>query len=225
MLYQPSKFGWCSLYCRYVAERTPNWFNTLKECLECTPSAAVGEVFLSLPRPFSLLWFIYIYNIFWRGKKKKKKTWDLGRIHEGICCFLGHMTHLCRFSKLLIKKKGGTLEYWTLISFLTIIGVTIAKNMHFENFLFRLVWTKVHGENRSISRIRFCFTNSLLLNASVSFSLFMGLDVSHPSLSWKPEIHEWVYFWLSFFFSFFSNVRHTRTKGQSESLSYMFRHC
>ncbi|XP_041009728.1 uncharacterized metal-dependent hydrolase YabD [Juglans microcarpa x Juglans regia] len=28
----------------YVAERTPNWFNTLKECLESTPSAAVGEI-------------------------------------------------------------------------------------------------------------------------------------------------------------------------------------
>ncbi|KAG2708745.1 hypothetical protein I3760_05G207600 [Carya illinoinensis] len=28
----------------YVAERTPNWFDTLKECLESTPSAAVGEI-------------------------------------------------------------------------------------------------------------------------------------------------------------------------------------
>lgn len=42
-------FAWYSLNCRYVAERTPNWFNTLKECLESTPSAAVGEVSLSLP--------------------------------------------------------------------------------------------------------------------------------------------------------------------------------
>ncbi|KAG6671195.1 hypothetical protein I3843_Q009300 [Carya illinoinensis] len=28
----------------YVSERTPNWFDTLKECLESTPSAAVGEI-------------------------------------------------------------------------------------------------------------------------------------------------------------------------------------
>lgn len=28
----------------YVAERSPNWFNTLKECLESTPTAAVGEI-------------------------------------------------------------------------------------------------------------------------------------------------------------------------------------
>ncbi|KAG6620473.1 hypothetical protein I3842_Q067200 [Carya illinoinensis] len=28
----------------YVAERKPNWFDTLKECLESTPSAAVGEI-------------------------------------------------------------------------------------------------------------------------------------------------------------------------------------
>ncbi|KAA8515329.1 hypothetical protein F0562_018441 [Nyssa sinensis] len=28
----------------YVAERTPNWLNTLKECFEATPSAAVGEI-------------------------------------------------------------------------------------------------------------------------------------------------------------------------------------
>lgn len=28
----------------YVAERTPNWFNTLKECFQSTPSAAIGEI-------------------------------------------------------------------------------------------------------------------------------------------------------------------------------------
>ncbi|XP_021818740.1 uncharacterized protein LOC110760737 isoform X2 [Prunus avium] len=30
--------------CRYVAERTPNWLNTLKQFFEATPSAAVGEI-------------------------------------------------------------------------------------------------------------------------------------------------------------------------------------
>lgn len=30
--------------CRYVAERSPNWFKTLKEYFDSTPSAAVGEV-------------------------------------------------------------------------------------------------------------------------------------------------------------------------------------
>ncbi|BBH08665.1 hypothetical protein Prudu_020916 [Prunus dulcis] len=28
----------------YVAERTPNWLNTLKQFFEATPSAAVGEI-------------------------------------------------------------------------------------------------------------------------------------------------------------------------------------
>lgn len=64
-----------------------------------------------------------------------------------------------------------------------VTNIYIAKNMHFELVLFRLVWTKVHGEKRLISRIRFCSPNSLLLNNSVSFSLFMGLDASHPSPS------------------------------------------
>ncbi|XP_062147449.1 uncharacterized protein LOC133856076 [Alnus glutinosa] len=40
----PSVIPCFGLHPWYVAERTPNWFNTLKECLECTPSAAVGEI-------------------------------------------------------------------------------------------------------------------------------------------------------------------------------------
>lgn len=55
--------AWCSLHCRYVAERTPNWFNTLKECLECTPSAAVGEVILSTPTSPPVLFFNILEEI------------------------------------------------------------------------------------------------------------------------------------------------------------------
>ncbi|XP_030935748.1 uncharacterized protein LOC115960888 isoform X1 [Quercus lobata] len=40
----PSVIPCFGLHPWFVAERTPNWFNTLKECLESTPSAAVGEI-------------------------------------------------------------------------------------------------------------------------------------------------------------------------------------
>jgi hypothetical protein len=33
---------------RYVAERSPQWFETLKSFFETTPTAAVGEVYLYL---------------------------------------------------------------------------------------------------------------------------------------------------------------------------------
>jgi hypothetical protein len=41
-------FGLKSIY-RFIEERTPNWFNTLKELFQITPSAAVGEVKFPFP--------------------------------------------------------------------------------------------------------------------------------------------------------------------------------
>lgn len=35
---------WVCFIFRFVQERTPNWFSTLKEFFETTPAAAVGEV-------------------------------------------------------------------------------------------------------------------------------------------------------------------------------------
>ncbi|KAF7801981.1 TatD-related deoxyribonuclease [Senna tora] len=37
-------WNWDLSTCRFVAERSPNWFKTLKQYFDATPSAAVGEI-------------------------------------------------------------------------------------------------------------------------------------------------------------------------------------